>query len=130
MMVPWCGNLAIDSGGGEPGGDYSGLLAKLERLSGKLPVLAVTAHADSRRCEEAVSPTVVERIQQQPRSLRFLPSHVLSLDQRLNKAHSLMLFDAFAVSAVCDLPVAEPVQSLTLLSDSQELIQVLAPLIG
>jgi len=130
LILPWSETLPIDTGIAEAGGDYSGLLSKLEHLSGKLPLLAVAGHPGSRGCEDTIGAGVVEQIRQQPRAMRFMPGNLLSYDQRLNKAHSLMIFDAFAVSAVCDLPVPWPVDSLTILSDDQALIHMLSSLLG
>jgi hypothetical protein len=54
---------------------------------------------------------------------------VMSLDQHLNKAQRNMLFDIFSAAAMCDLPVASAVESITLVSEQQEDIMTISRVI-
>jgi hypothetical protein len=53
----------------------------------------------------------------------------MSLDQHLNKAQRNMLFDIFSAAAMCDLPVASAVESITLVSEQQEDIMTISRVI-
>eukprot|EP00286_Rhodomonas_abbreviata_P029215 CAMPEP_0181296760 /NCGR_PEP_ID=MMETSP1101-20121128/4874_1 /TAXON_ID=46948 /ORGANISM="Rhodomonas abbreviata, Strain Caron Lab Isolate" /LENGTH=346 /DNA_ID=CAMNT_0023401643 /DNA_START=278 /DNA_END=1314 /DNA_ORIENTATION=+ len=99
--------------------DYRVLILKIESLTGRMPMVVVYGHSESRGGKDACSASFLEKVRVLPGTMRLVKEHIITLDMRINKAQQNAFFDIFAESAVQDAVKPVAAESVTVLSEDE-----------